>query len=79
MVMSQENTCKEAPFTSEECLDEELFCAWHYCYFLEKGPPENFFDTNEEDETKAGVPAENAATKQTDQLNLAVFFTSDYA
>ncbi len=42
-------------FTPEEFPRKELFCALHYCHVFEEGPPENFFDQNDEEVQPANV------------------------
>ncbi len=44
---------------SKEFPDEKPFYAQHYCHVLEKGLPEKFFGTANEDFYEAGTPVEN--------------------
>ncbi len=79
-VTRQGRTYQAVFFSSEEFPGEELFCALHYCHVFEEGPPENFFDANEEDAEPGdvappAVPVEEVAV----ELDPAVFAAGNHA
>ncbi len=59
---------------------EELFCALDYCCVIEEGPPENFFDKNDEEAQPADVaPSAIPDAEVTNKLDPAVFTAGNHA